>query len=130
MYSVIPGITVLSPCSELVVILIEVLKWFRLKWLQVWKVYTLSFLVLALFMVAMVGLTMLRYSHNLDSLDNKEQWVTAFSVLLLISTILLSCLQVAKLQDLLYKHRGGMAIYSSENERFLGISMTDKGYIF
>ena len=109
MYTVIPGITVLSPCSELVVVLIEVLKWFRLKWLQVWKVYTLSFLVLALFMVAMVGLTMLRYSHNLDSLDNKEQWVTAFSVLLLISTILLSCLQVAKLQDLLYKHRGGMA---------------------
>ena len=129
MYSVIPGITVLSPCSELVVILIEVLKWFRLKWLQVWKVYTLSFLVLALFMVAMVGLTMLRYSHNLDSLDNKEQWVTAFSVLLLISTILLSCLQVAKLQDLLYKQRGGKAIYSSENERFLGISMRDKGYI-
>ena len=129
MYSVIPGITVLSPCSELDHVLIEVLKWFRLKWLQVWKVYTLSFLVLALFMVAMVGLTMLRYSHNLDSLDNKEQWVTAFSVLLLISTILLSCLQVAKLQDLLYKHRGGKAEYFSENERFLGISMTDKGYI-
>ena len=128
-FCVVQGITVLSPCSELDHVLIEVLKWFRLKWLQVWKVYTLSFLVLALFMVAMVGLTMLRYSHNLDSLDNKEQWVTAFSVLLLISTILLSCLQVAKLQDLLYKHRGGKAIYSSENERFLGISMTDKGYI-
>ena len=82
----------------------------RLKWLQVWKVYTLSFLVLALFMVAMLGVTVLRYSHNLDNIEHKDQWLTVFWVFLLITTILLSCLQVAKLQDVLTKHRGGRAI--------------------
>ena len=77
----------------------------------------MSFLVLALFLVALVGLTMLRYSHNLDSLDNKEQWLAGFWVFLLLTTILLSCLQLAKLQDLLSKHRGGMAIYYSKSAK-------------
>ena len=92
------------------VIIFIVVECFRLKWLQVWKVYSLSFLVLALFMVAMVGVTVLRYSHNLDNIQHKDQWLNVFWVFLLITTILLSCLQVAKLQDVLTKHRGGRAI--------------------
>ena len=80
---------------------------FRLKWLQVWKVYTMSFLVLALFMVAMVGLTVLRYSHNLDNIQHRDHWLTVFWVFLLIATLLLSGLQVTKLHHLISKHRGG-----------------------
>ena len=55
-------------------------QFFRLKWLQVWKVYSLSFLVLALFMVAMLGLTVLRYSHNLDDIQHKADWSTTVPV--------------------------------------------------
>ena len=61
-------------------------------------------------MVAMVGLTVLRYSHNLDNIQHKDHWLTVFWVFLLITTILLSCLQLAKVQDLLSKHHGGKAI--------------------
>ena len=62
---------------------------FRLKWSQVWKVYVLSFLVLGLFMVAMIGLTLLRYSHNLDDFPYREQWLRGFWTFLLVTTILL-----------------------------------------
>ena len=62
---------------------------FRLKWSQVWKVYVLSFLVLGLFMVAMIGLTLLRYSHNLDNFPYREQWLRGFWTFLLVTTILL-----------------------------------------
>ena len=62
---------------------------FRLKWSQVWKVYVLSFLVLGLFMVAMIGLTLLRYSHNLDNLPYREQCQRGFWTFFLITTILL-----------------------------------------
>ena len=54
-----------------------------------WKVYALSFLVLGLFMVAMIGLTLLRYSHNLDNLPYREQWLRGFWTFFLITTILL-----------------------------------------
>lgn len=54
-----------------------------------WRVYVLSFLVLALFMVAMIGLTLLRYSHNLDNCHNKQLWEHGFWIFLLTTTVLL-----------------------------------------
>ena len=92
---------------------------FRLKWLQVWKVYTLSFLVLGLFMVALTGLTLLRYSHNLETCSNREGWVQGFWIFLLVTTILLGCLQIVKLHDILMKRHGNLiSDWKARQERF------------
>ena len=40
-------------------------------------------------MVAMVGLTLLRYSHNLDDCHNKQEWEQGFWIFLLATTVLL-----------------------------------------
>ena len=71
----------------------------RLKWIKVWKVYTVSFIILCLFMVSMITFTLLNYSNIFVHTDATLKQV--FWVLLLVTTVLLSLLHAAKLHHLL-----------------------------
>ena len=72
----------------------------RIKWIKVWKVYSASFAVLCLFMVAMVGHTLLTFSNMFEESKDAR---SAFRIFLLITTVLLFILHVAKLQHILFK---------------------------
>ena len=74
----------------------------RLKWIKVWKVYSASFAVLCLFMVAMVGHTLLSFSTFFE--DSNELVKEAFSMFLLTMTVLMFLLHMAKLQHILFKN--------------------------
>ena len=96
----------------------------RLKWIKVWKVYTVSFIILCLFMVSMISFTLLNYSNIFVHTDATLKQV--FWVLLLITTVLLSLLHAAKLHHLLCrscvtrsaKHKSLLSDWKARQERF------------
>ena len=95
----------------------------RLKWIKVWKVYTVSFSVLCLFMVSMISFTLLNYSTIFVHTDATIKQV--FWVLLLVTTVLLSLLHTAKLHHLLCrscvtrsaKHKSLLSDWKARQER-------------
>lgn len=74
----------------------------RLKWIKVWKVYSAAFAVLCLFMIAIVGHTLLSFSNIFE--DSNEHVKEAFTIFLLTMTVLMFLLHVAKLQHLFFKN--------------------------
>ena len=73
----------------------------RLKWIKVWKVYTTIFAVLCLFMIALVGHTLLSFSNIFEESDVYVK--ETFSLFLLVMTVLMFILHIAKLQHILFK---------------------------
>ena len=101
----------------------------RLKWIKVWKVYSATFAILCLFMIALVGHTLLSFSTFFE--ESNELIKGAFSIFLLTMTVLMFLLHVAKLQHILFKNclptdikRSPLSDWTARQERLYPIMDT------
>ena len=74
----------------------------RLKWLKIWRLYTISFLFLVVHMIALVGYSLLCYSPTFEDLDAIwRDWI--FWSFFLVSNVAITFLQLAKVYGILFE---------------------------
>ena len=73
----------------------------RLKWLKIWKLYTATFLLLALHKIALIGYSLLSFSHTFENFG--QVWTEMFWIFFLISNICISILQALKIHGILFR---------------------------
>jgi hypothetical protein len=73
----------------------------RLKWLKIRKLYTMTFLLLAIHMIALVGYSLLCFSHTFENVDRIwRDWI--FWIFFLVTNIVITILQLAKVHGILF----------------------------
>ena len=73
----------------------------RLKWLKIWKLYTVTFLLSIVHMSALVGYSLFNYSHMFEFVNPVwKNWI--FWVIFLISNVMITLLQLVKIHGIFF----------------------------
>ena len=99
----------------------------RLKWLKIWKLYSITFLLMTIHMTALVGYSLLCFSHAFDNFGSI--WTDIFWIFFLASNIVMTILQASKIQGIMFrrcyktqkKHEHSLSDLIERQERFYPI---------